>query len=125
MGSAAIGARQIEIRTPRVSVASMARLRTPPGKRRVLSVVLSGDVIPRQAERVHVALRRVGQGKTIRRRMSGVVEMKGLCRVRIDPSGSRGRHVDQTRCLHGPCHAVIIEPDRRGFDAQKLADETR
>ena len=31
-------------------------LRTPPGKRRVLSVVQAADVVPREAERVDVAL---------------------------------------------------------------------
>ena len=68
-------------------------LRAPPGKRRVLSVVLTTHIVPLETERVHVALRRFGQRKTIRGRMARVIEVERLGSVGIDSFDAFGRHV--------------------------------
>src|SRR5213593_4749804 len=89
------------------------KLSTLPRKRSVLSVVLAGSVVPRQAERMHVALRGAGEREAIRGRMSRVVEVQGFRGVRIDAHGAFGCHFDHARRLNGPFGPIAIELDRR------------
>src|SRR5439155_24265690 len=58
---------------------------TPPVKRRVMPGVLPARLVPRQSERVDVALRRVRDRETARDRMACFVEVHRLGGVRIDP----------------------------------------
>src|SRR5712692_5597982 len=99
---------QVEMRrrSRRESAAIDDGLCTPPGKRRVLSVVLSASIIPRQTKRAHVALRCMGEREAIRGRMAGVVEMERLRRVGIDSLGRLSRDLDEARRLDGPLGAV-------------------
>src|ERR1043166_4128780 len=78
------------------------KLSTPPGKRRVLSVVLAARVVPRQTERLHVALRGMGEGKAIRGRMTRVIQVQRLRGIGIDTLGALSGHVNEARRLHGP-----------------------
>src|SRR5204863_9772930 len=116
-------AREIQMtrRSRRERAATVERLYTPPGKRRVLSVVQTGHVVPIQTERVHMALRGMCQGEPIRRRMARVVEMKRIGRGWIDPHCARRRHVDEVRCSYGPRGAAARETDRRRLNAQKFS----
>src|ERR1043166_4917156 len=104
--------------------AAGSELSTPPGKRRVLPVVFAGRVVPPQAERVHVALRRMGEGESIRCRMARVVEVQRFRGIGIDALGALSRHVNQACRLHGPIGSIAIKPNRRRFHTQKLSNET-
>src|SRR5687767_16007756 len=57
--------------------------------------------------------------------MAGVIEMQGLGLAGIDTHHALSGHVDETARPNRPFDAAALEPDRRGFDAEKLSDETR
>src|SRR5690348_6845258 len=84
-------------------------LSTSPGKGGVLSVIFAADVIEPQAERMNMALGRTGQRKAIGRRVAGMVEVKRLGRVWINPHGSFGGHVHQAFRLHRPLRSAPIK----------------
>ena len=118
---------QVEMRTrSRRGRAAAAddRLRTP-GKRRVLSVVLAADIVPRQTEGVDVALRGVGKGEAIRSRVTRVFQIEWLSGVRVDSLSALSRHVDEARRRNGPLDSVATKLNWRRFHAQKLSDQAR
>src|SRR5262252_1480963 len=100
-------------------------LSTLPGKRRVLSVVSATRIVPRQAERVHLALRCMGEREAISGRMARVVEIQRLCGIGIDPLGTLSSHINKPRRLYGPLGSAAIEVNRRRFYPKKLSNEAR
>src|SRR5436309_12098924 len=86
-------------------------LRATPGKRRVLTIVLSACVIPTQPQGVHVALQCMREGKPVRRRMPRVVQVERLGEVGVDPAGSFGGHVDELGGRDRPLGTRAIEAD--------------
>src|SRR4051812_10000232 len=116
---AVMTSRQVEMRTRsrRETAATAVRLCTPPGKRRVLSVVLTRVVIPRQAQNLYVTAGRTSEGEAIRGRMAGVVETDGFGRVGVDPHHPLSGHVDEGSRLDGPLHTATVETDRHRFHA--------
>src|SRR2546429_9236593 len=73
------------------------KLSTPPGKRCVLAVVLAGCIVPRQTERVYMALRRMGEGEAIRRGMTRVIEVQRRRGIGIDTLGALSGQVKEGR----------------------------
>src|SRR5690349_7733084 len=116
---------EIRTRSRRERVATGNRLCTPPGKGRVLSVVLAAHVVPGQAERVHVALRGMCEREAVGGRMARVVEVKRLRCVGIKPLGALSRHVNEARRIYGPPGSAAVKADRRQLDAEKLSNEAR
>src|SRR6266540_2277528 len=108
-----------------IPTARQAVLRTPPGERRVLAIVLAGRVVPRKTKRVHVALHGMRERETIRGGMTRVVEMKRLGGVRVHSHGRNGGHVDEVRRDDRPARSGAIETDWRGLDAEKFSDQAR
>ena len=115
---------QVEMRTRsrRGRAAADDRLGTP-GKRRVLSVVLAANIVPRQTEGVDVALRGVGKGEAVRSRVTRVFQIEWLSGVRVDSLGALSRHVDEARRSDGPLDSVATKLNWRRFHAQKLSDQ--
>src|SRR5665647_2556162 len=97
-------------------------LRTAPVEWSVLSVVLSALVVPAHAECVDVALHRVGERDTIRRRMADVRQLQRLGIARIDSHCRRGRHIYEMRRGHRPVRAIVTELDRCGFHSEEFSD---
>src|SRR5580765_2663603 len=111
------------IKRSRPGAATGVALSTLPGERCVLPVVRSADVVPREAERVDVALHGVSQRETIRGRMARVLQMERLRGTRVDAHRTLRRHVDERRRFDRPLHATALEGNRRRFEAQELANE--
>ena len=102
---------RMRTRSRRERTAAGNELSTPPGKRRVLSVVFAGDIVPRQTERMHVALRRMGEGEAIGGRMPRVIEVQRLGGIGIDTLGALSGHINEVRRLHGPLRPAAIEAE--------------
>src|SRR5437868_10243846 len=97
------------------TAASDDELSTLPGKRRVLSVVLSGDIVPREAQCMNMTLRGMRERDAISGRMTRVVEVQRLGGGRIDALGAFSGHIHQFRRLHRPLGPVAMEANRRRF----------
>src|ERR1700692_4682924 len=103
----------------------VASLRTLPGKRRILAVVLPTDVIPLKAKRVDVTARGMSKRQAIGGRMTCVLQMERLSRVRINAHRTLSGHVDEFRRCNRPLRPITVEANRRGLDPDKRSDEGR
>src|SRR5260221_6348618 len=99
--------RQLEMTTRSRPESAAVRLSAFPGEGRVLTVVFSGHVVPRESERVHVTPGRVRERERIRGRMAGVLEPQ--LRIGVQALGALGGHVDEVRRPDGPFRARAIE----------------
>src|SRR5205807_2102075 len=104
---------EMRMRSRCESAATADGLCTSPGKRRVLSVVLTARVIPGQTERAYVAFDGMSEREPIRSRMARVIEIERLGRVGVDPHRTLSGHVEEGPRLDRPLHAAPIELDGR------------
>src|SRR4051812_16763394 len=90
-----------------------SRLRSTPGERSVLSMVLPAHVLPAVPQGRDLALLGVREGIPVRRRMARILQMDGLRRVGIEAHGGLGRDVDHPWRADGPPGGRAIEANRR------------
>src|SRR5437763_652811 len=94
------------------AAAADGELSTLPGKRRVLSVILAGDIVPCQAQRMHVALGGMGEREAIPRARAGApgIELKcsskGACAV----AGADGHLPGQARTYEVAVTGFVVLP---------------
>src|SRR5215470_3240672 len=91
------------------SVNGFKALARAPGKRREVSVDLAGGIVPVDAEGVHVAAGRLGEGEATRSRMGDVVEVDRLARA--GTGYSLDRDVEHPGNGDGTAHAVALDAD--------------
>src|SRR5258706_13074033 len=84
----------------------VASLRTLPGKRRILAVVLPADVIPLEAKRVDVTARGASKRKAIGGRMTGILQMKRLDPAGVDAHRTPSRPAGQVRPIPQPIRPI-------------------
>src|SRR5262245_13599361 len=107
------------------TAATAGRLRTPPGERRVLSVVLTADIVPRQPQRVNVAVRGVRDGEPVRGRVARAVEMQRLSRVGTDSNHTGADHFNRSGSTHRPFVMLPVEVNAGGLGPEKFPHEAR
>src|SRR3989442_7629866 len=115
---------EMRMRSRSESAATADGLCTSPGKRRVLSVVLTARVIPRQTERVYVTFHRMSEREPIRSRMARVVEIERLGLVGADAHRPLSGHVEHARRLVRTLPGASIEIRRSPFHAQPPVDQS-
>jgi hypothetical protein len=86
-----------------------------------VTVVVAARVVPVDAERVHVTQGRTGKRQARVSRMHGVMDIQRLIWVGGARHAVTGL-IEQCRNAYGSVQTTLLDPNRTGFDAKKLAD---